>query len=139
MRVDPAAAAALQSQLLGLLKGPAEAQRPGFRADAPAPAAPAASPPSAAVAVPTASLAMLVAAAAAAAPAVRPVALRKAERGIGALERLHRLVGSGALPDSALDELADWRTGEGVGDGEVGTLLEEIEMRILVELAKAGR
>ena len=43
------------------------------------------------------------------------------------------------LLQPALDELAEWREGPEIGEGEAGALLEEVEMRILVELAKAGR
>lgn len=134
MRIDPAAAA-LQAQLLGVLKGQGEAKTPAFQ-----PEAPLSAPPSAATAVtvPTASLAMLVAAAAAL-PSSKPAVLRKAERGIDALGRLHRLLQSGAPTEAALDELAEWREGAEIGEGEAGALLEEVEMRILVELAKAGR
>lgn len=134
MRIDPAAAA-LQSQLLGMLKGQGEVKAPAFAPEVPSPAAP---PAAATVTVPNASLAMLVAAAAAS-PASKPAVLRKAERGIDALGRLHRLLQSGAPIEAALDELADWREGAEVGEGEAGALLEEVEMRILVELAKAGR
>jgi hypothetical protein len=137
MRVDQAAAAAaLQTRLLGLMKGQ-EAQSPGFKADGAAPTAPAPAPAQGGSAVPASSLPMLVAASTA--PLSRPAAIRRAEKGVAKLDRLHRLARVGTVPIEALDELARWQDEGATSEGEVGALLGEIELRILVELAKRGR
>ena len=80
---------------------------------------------------------MLVAAAAA--PASRQATLRRAEKGLAGLERLHRLIRGGGSAALALDELAAWQEDGEVGEGPEGALLEEVKLRVLVELAKEGR
>lgn len=138
MRIDPATA--LQSALIGLLKGNG---RGGdglatFRPEVPAGAAspvPAGTAPTA-----TSTVAMLVAMSAQAPGLHRAPALRRAERGLEALGRLHRSLMAGALPDEALQALREW-TSERVDteDEDVSALLRDVQLRILVELAKAGR
>jgi len=138
MRVDPTALATLQSRLLNLMRGPEEARRQGFKVDGP-PSQPAQpqTAATAASAIPPASLAMLVAASAA--PASRQVTLRRAEKGLAGLERLHRLIRGGGSAAAALDELAVWQESLETGEGPEGALLEEVKLRVLVELAKEGR
>jgi len=135
MRVDPAAS--IQLALLGLLKSSrGDAAATPFRAET-APAAPLAPPLTSPT--PTASVAMLVAVAAQAPDAHRRPTLRRAERGLGALERLHRALAIGAVPAADLAELRDWSGASLDEQGELAALLRDIELRVLVELAKGER
>lgn len=137
MRVDPNALNALQSRLLSLMRGPDEARAQSFKVDGPPPAQPQPGGAAASAALPAASLATLLAASAA--PASRQAVLRRAEKGLAGLERLHRLIRSGGSTSEALDELADWQDDSVMGDGPEGALLDEVKLRVLVELAKEGR
>lgn len=137
MRIDPAAI--LHSALLGMLKGSVRKNDgpPGFSAGpAPVPSAPASAPVQAPAA--TNSVAMLVAMAAPSPVPPRAAALRRAERGIEALGRLHRSLLAGGIEPDLLQELRSW-TAEGDAEGDLGVLLREVELRILVELARAER
>lgn len=134
MRIDPAAA--IQAALLGLLKtSRGAAAKPPF--PAPSSSVPAAAP-AASPAVTTSSISMLVAMSALAPRLPRPSALRRAEQGIDGLGRLHRSLLSGASPDEALKELRSWGTHD-AADADIAELLREVELRVLVELAKAKR
>ena len=134
MRVDPVAA--MQSLLLGLLKGGSGARSAapfpaGDRQASPAPVTPAT------ITLPTGSVAMLVAVAAQAPGITRTPALRRAENGLAALGRLHRALACGADPEQQLAQLRQWTEDQRGEDGKLGGLMADIELRILVELAKA--
>ena len=136
MRIDPAAT--LQAALLGLLKGAKGSDAaPGFTPAAnasPAPPASTVTPGN-----PPASVAMLVAMAAQAPAAHRAPALRRAERGLDGLGRLHRALATGAPPQEALQDLRNWTADQVEAEGKLADLLRDMELRILVELAKAER
>lgn len=100
----------------------------------------AAAPPPLPLVQSQASVAMLVAIAAADPEARRRRAVADAAKGLGALERLHgelRVGGSGTV---RLREIAAWMDDHDVPeDREAASLLQEVELRVLVELAKAER
>ena len=136
MRVDPTTA--LQSALLGLLKGGARAPSPPvFAPEGMAVAAPV--PPAVSTVQASGSVAMLVALAAQAPGLTRGQAIKRADGGLSALGRLHRALRSGTMPADALAELRQWTQEQHGEEGPLGELMRDIELRILVELAKAER
>lgn len=73
-------------------------------------------------------------------PARRRELARSAERGIDALDRLRQALLGGALPADRIRALRDWARGRRPSqDPELAELEREIELRILVELAKLER
>lgn len=59
------------------------------------------------------------------------------EKGLDALERLHREIQIGSSKAETLREIADWSTSiAATGDIEIASILKEVELRVLVELAK---
>jgi hypothetical protein len=65
---------------------------------------------------------------------------RQAEEGVNALEQLHRALIAGTVGPQKLRELREWtRRRDRSADTALSTLLDEIELRILVELAKLER
>ncbi len=136
MRVDPTAA--LQSALLGLLKyGSRPPSVPTFAPDEAPVATPV--PAAASTAQATGSVAMLVALAASAPGLTRGQAIKRADSGLTALGRLHRALRAGAMPEGALADLREWTQAHQGENGALGDLMREIELRVLVELAKAER
>lgn len=135
MRVDPATA--LRTALVGLLRSTKVPSRSGFAADAPRPAPQPPGQPT--TAVPAGSVAMLVALASQQRSLNASTAARRASRGLDELARLHRGICAGASPPEAFDRLRDWVGEQGEAEGELGALLLEIELRVLVEIAKANR
>ena len=96
-----------------------------------------ASPPS--VANPAQSVQMLVTLAAAADNG-RQERAREAEEGLDDLERLHAELLAGKATRERLDRLAEWTKRRGrPPERELARLMDEIELRILVELAKQER
>ena len=125
--------------LQAMLATPAVRKVDAVRFDAPAPAA---TPPShAPVAAPVQSVAMLVTLAAAGPePERRREAVRQAEEGLTALERLHKELIAGVASPQRLRSLRDWaRTRGRPEEPELAALMDDIELRILVELAKRER
>lgn len=91
--------------------------------------------------VPPASVEMLIAVAAVEAPAEqRARTVRRANEGLDRLGRLRDAMLRGDLDAETLNGLASWvsRRGE-QGDAGMQSLMEEIELRVLVELAKQDR
>ncbi|WP_233281593.1 flagellar assembly protein FliX [Sphingomonas changnyeongensis] len=120
------------------------AVHPAKRVDAPQFQPGAAPPPPAgqsAVSPPVQSVQMLVALAAAGPePDRRAEIARQAEQGVNALETLHRALIAGTVGPQKLRELREWtRRRDRSPDTALSTLLDEIELRILVELAKLER
>jgi hypothetical protein len=101
-------------------------------AAAPRPAAPTVTPP-------TQSVQMLVALAATSHDDRRAQA-REAEEALDGLERLHAELVAGRARRERLDALKEWtRRRSRPGEPELAKLVDEIELRILVELAKQER
>ena len=87
---------------------------------------------------PTTSVAMLVTLAAAD-PAIerRRKAAVQAEKGVDALDRLHREMVAGTPNVERLREIADWSQSFDVPDEpQLASILAEIDLRVRVELAK---
>jgi hypothetical protein len=87
---------------------------------------------------PTPSVAMLVTLAAAD-PAIerRRKEAKQAERGIEALDRLHKELVAGTPAPERLREIAEWsQTFETADDPVLASLLSDIDLRVRVELAK---
>lgn len=86
------------------------------------------------------SVAMLVAIAAVDPQARRRRAIDGAAKGLSLLERLHDDLRSGGRVTARLHQIAAWMDDhEQPDDREAAALLHEIELRVLVELAKAER
>lgn len=134
MRIEGTAA------LLQAMLGAQAPKRPeAVRFDAPAPPVPAPGPHAAAM--PVQSVAMLVTLAAAGnEPERRRELAREAEDGLTRLEALHRELIAGVVPSARLKNLRDWTRARGKpADPQLAQLMDEIELRILVELAKRER
>lgn len=87
-----------------------------------------------------ASVAMLIAIAAVDPEARRRRAVAGAAKGLGALERLHDELRSGGQGTARLREIAAWmHNHDEPDDRDAAALLHEVELRVLVELAKAER
>lgn len=134
MRIE-GPAAALQALL---------AAQPVRRLDSPRfeGAAPAAPPPAPAqVSAPVQSVQMLVALAAAAPEAEqRREATRRAADGLDGLTALHRELIAGVVSPQRIEALRAWtRRRDRPEDPGLASLLDDIELRILVELAKRER
>lgn len=133
MRVEPTSAL-LQAMLA----------TPSKRAEA-APFQPgaAAAPPAAqpAVSNPVQSVQMLVALAAAGnEPERRRIAAEQAEQGLDELSKLHRELIAGVASAQRLRALRDWtRKRTRPDDPKLAGLMDDVELRILVELAKQER
>jgi hypothetical protein len=87
---------------------------------------------------PTPTVAMLVTLAAAD-PAIerRRKQAKDAERGVDALDRLHRELGAGTAAPERLREIAEWSTNfEAADDPVLASILSDIDLRVRVELAK---
>jgi hypothetical protein len=125
--------------LQAMLAAPAARKAEGARFDTPAPAA--APQTHAPVAAPVQSVAMLVTLAAAGPePERRREAARQAEEGLSGLEKLHKELIAGVASPQRLRSLRDWaRTRGRPEEPELAALMDEIELRILVELAKRER
>ena len=136
MRVEGPSTAALLQALL--------ATRPAMTRAAEIPFDPkAATPPSFATPLattPPASIAMLVALSAAQRPAEqRAEAVRAAAQGLDGLTDLHRDMIAGITSPQRLRALRDWAARRTRSDDpELEAVLSEVELRILVELAKRG-
>lgn len=135
MRIDPQAA--LLQAMLGTATPPKrpEPMRFGGDAFAPAPAA----PPT--LAAPVQSVQMLVALAAATGDAdPRQRAVKEAQDGLDALDRLQQAMALGLAPSERLRALRAWTRKRKPGDDPaLDSLVDEVELRILVELAKQER
>lgn len=134
MRVDPLAS--LSVTLSGLLRASRGQNAPApFQPDGGAtqPAA-----PNMTAGAVTGSLAMLVTMAAQDPARGRAAAIRRAEGGLKALDRLRHAQLAGTLTLPELQELAAWASTAEDEPGELQPLLREIELRILVELARLG-
>jgi Class II flagellar assembly regulator len=136
MRVE--GPSALLQALLGAV--PAVTTRAAAAPFDPLPAGP--QPAAAALtSVPPGSVAMLVALAAAEPPEAtrRAVAVRVAGCGLAGLEELHRDLIAGVSSPQRLRGLRDWaKRRPRSGDPELEAVLDEVELRILIELAKRG-
>jgi hypothetical protein len=128
--------AALLQAMLGA-QAPKRAEPARF--DAPAPPTPA--PGQVTAGLPVQSVAMLVTLAAAGpSPERRREMAREAEDGLTRLEALHRDLIAGIVAPARLRALRDWTRGRGKPDDpELAQLMDDIELRILVELAKRER
>jgi hypothetical protein len=86
------------------------------------------------------SVAMLLAIAASDPEAQRRRNVADAAKGLKSLERLHHDLRIGASGGARLAEIAAWMDDHGVPDDpQAAALLREVELRVLVELAKADR
>lgn len=86
------------------------------------------------------SVAMLVAIASIDPEAHRRRSTAAAEKGLKALERLHDALRCGSPGPAQLRAIAAWMDDHSAADGaEAADLLREVELRVLVELAKAER
>jgi hypothetical protein len=86
------------------------------------------------------SVAMLLAIAASDPQAQRRRNVTDAANGLKGLERLHKQLRIGAPGAASLAEIRAWVNDHGVPDDpQAAALLREVEMRVLVELAKAER
>lgn len=86
------------------------------------------------------SVEMLVMLAAAPGGLGRKAALAEAAAGLDRLERLRGQLVRGALPAAELAALAGWAQQLGMAeDADVAGLLREVELRVLVEIAKQER
>jgi hypothetical protein len=92
------------------------------------------------LAQPHTSVAMLLAIAASDPQGRRQRQIADATRGLGALERLDAIRRTGRPDAGQLRELAAWIDSHTVpDDGDAAALLREVELRVLVELAKGER
>jgi hypothetical protein len=99
-------------------------------------------PPAAAMplVLPQTSVAMLLAIAASDPEARRRRNVSEAARGLGALERMHEEIRIGRPNALRLREIAAWMDNHSVPDDpQAAGFLREVELRVLVELAKAER
>lgn len=133
MRIDPTAA--MQSTLLGLLKSAKGHVSPAFP---PEPSTSLLQPTTLPSAAATTSVGMLVALAAQGLAEARRPAFKRAEDALGSLARLRRLLLAGADPRGLRDELARHDL-DGADAGAATDLLDEVRLRLLVELAKLER
>lgn len=100
---------------------------------------PTAAPP-AALGGPAATSIQMLIAIAAADPENRRRSVVDAEKGLSALERLHAERRLGRLSRHTLREISAWSTTSPVpGDEAAARLFREVELRVLVELAKGER
>lgn len=135
MQVGP-----LNALLQAMLAAP-QAKRPdgaAFKPELAAPQPPATPP---ATPNPVQSVQMLVALAAAGPePERRRQMAREAEEGLSELQKLHAELVTGAVRKERLEALRQWTRRRGrPAEAELATLMDEIELRILVELAKQER
>lgn len=127
----------LQALRAALPARPAEPAQFGTQPPAVPVATPAASTP-----MPVQSVAMLVALASASDVdgARRTEDLRHAENGIETLALLHGGLIAGVLSPQRIRALKEWRKGQRTPDDpKLASLMEDVELRILVELAKLER
>lgn len=134
MRIE--GTAALLQAMLGA-QAPKRPEPVRFDTSAPPPPAPGQTP----AGLPVQSVAMLVTLAAAGPePERRREMAREAEDGLNRLEALHRDLVAGVVAPARLRALRDWTRGRGKPtDPALAQLMDEIELRILVELAKRER
>lgn len=140
MRVDPNAA------LLQALLGPASARAVGgvarFAPEAPAAPLPAAPPPGITPPsnAPMQSVAMLVTIAAATPEERRKAGITQTGEGLSRLEALHKELVAGVVGPQRLLALREWtRRRSRPDDPALAAIMDEVELRILVELAKFDR
>ena len=134
MRIDNLSPILARNLLAALPKA-----APGFALDGEEPAAHATNAPQTTGATaPTPSVAMLVTLAASQQAVERRRRMAKdAERGIDALDRLHKELLAGAPSVERLREIAEWsQSFETPEDPVLASLLSDIDLRVRVELAK---
>ncbi|RST30712.1 flagellar trans-acting factor FliX [Sphingomonas ginkgonis] len=136
MQVD-AVTALLQSALLAPAEKP-DARPASFAQPAP-PVPPAAQPGQVGGIAPSVAMLVTLAATDAGTPG-RGAGPREAERGLDGLDALRRALVHGSVPPERIRMLRDWARGRRRSDDpDLAALEQEIELRILVELAKLER